>query len=81
MAKVDEVTTPRTLLEASRATTLTEQEEERRAGTVQEKGEEADEPASSQDRPPSTEYHTLYEETCGGTVPVVVQVTFVRSPT
>jgi hypothetical protein len=55
MVKVREVATPRTLLEASRATTLTKQEEERRAGTVQEKGEAAEEPADSQDRPPSTE--------------------------
>jgi hypothetical protein len=55
MVKVAEVATPRTLLEASRATILTEQEGERRAGTVQEKGEAAEAPADSQDRPPSTE--------------------------
>ena len=36
MVKVGEVATPRVVLAASRATTMTEQEEERRAGTVQE---------------------------------------------
>jgi hypothetical protein len=55
MVKVDEVATPRTLLDASVATTMTLQAEERREGTVQEKGEAALVPASSQDRPPSTE--------------------------